>query len=209
MFDESVFRIRSAAEVSADPKDADRRVVLDWCREFLLAPHPDLGRTGAVCPYTGPALTRDLVHLATVPDATDLDQAVVGLRKWYLRTADGLAREDVDLLTLLILLPGMDPADPRELDELQAGLKTDFVAAGLMVGQFHPLCANPGLWNTEFRPLRSPVPLLAIRRMVVFDLPFLTDDTAHFEAWLTHFASHLPPRIRTQLTMRVLANANP
>ncbi len=76
-----------------------------------------------------------------------------------------------------------------------------------MIGQFHPRCDNPGLWNTDFRPLRSPLPLLAIRRMVVFDLPFLTEDTGHFEAWLGHFASHLPPRIRTQLTMRVAAVA--
>jgi hypothetical protein len=83
-------------------------------------------------------------------------------------------------------------------------VKDEFVADGLMVGQFHPVCANPGLWNEDFRPLRSPVPLLAIRQMLVFDLPFLTTSAGHIDAWLGRFAPHLPPRVRAHLTARVV-----
>jgi hypothetical protein len=198
--------IRSAAGITADPADALLRTAVEWCRTFLTAPHPDLGRTGAVCPYTAPALRREVLYLATVPgagDPTRLVPVVQRLRARYLAMAEAMPEDDAELLTLLILLPDLDPADPSGLDALQAGLKDDFVAGGLMIGQFHPRCENPGLWNPDFRPLRSPVPLLAIRRMVVFDLPFLTEHTAHFEAWLRHFAGHLPPRVRTQLTTRV------
>ena len=46
-----------------------------------------------------------------------------------------------------------------------------------MIGQFYPGCAENGLWNPDFRPLDSPLPMLAIRHMVESDLPFLTRET--------------------------------
>jgi hypothetical protein len=51
-----------------------------------------------------------------------------------------------------------------------------------------PTRRNPGLWNEDFRPLRAPVPLLAVRRMLVFDLPFLVESSSHLDAWLERFA---------------------
>src|SRR5206468_1894821 len=45
---------------------------------------------------------------------------------------------------------------------------------GLMLGQFHMKNEEPGLHNVNFRPLQSPIPLLAVRFMVMADLPFLT-----------------------------------
>ena len=42
-----------------------------------------------------------------------------------------------------------------------------------MLGEFHNRTESPGLHNPNFRPLRSPIPLLAIRYMVEVDLPFL------------------------------------
>ena len=74
------------------------------------------------------------------------------------------------------MFPGISDADaPAFIDAVQARLKPQFVADGLMLGQFHALNNEPGLHNQEFRPLRSPIPLLAIRFMVDSDLPFLTE----------------------------------
>jgi hypothetical protein len=42
-----------------------------------------------------------------------------------------------------------------------------------MLGEFHPFSPTPGLRNSHFRPLRSPVPLLAIRHIVESDVDFL------------------------------------
>jgi hypothetical protein len=42
-----------------------------------------------------------------------------------------------------------------------------------MLGEFHPQSATPGLRNRYFCPLRSPIPLLAIRHMVESDVDFL------------------------------------
>jgi len=84
--------------------------------------------------------------------------------------------------TILIVFPRVtDETAPRLIDGLQAKLKPEFVDDGLMLGQFHSMNNEPGLWNDQFRPLRSPIPLLAIRFMVGGDIPFLkrqTDDVA-------------------------------
>ena len=78
----------------------------------------------------------------------------------------------------------------------------------LMLGQFHPLPpAEPGLWNADFRPLRSPVPLLAIRHMVPTDLPFLTSDRRFVESYREVFGDSLPPRQRVELARVIGAEA--
>jgi hypothetical protein len=70
-----------------------------------------------------------------------------------------------------------------------------------MIGQFHPKCDQPGLWNDDFRPLRSPIPLLAIRIMVPGDLPFLTGSDVHLAAYFARFAAGIPSELRIQLAI--------
>ncbi len=72
-----------------------------------------------------------------------------------------------------------------------------------MVGQFHPRCEQGGLWNEGFRPLRAPIPLLAIRRMVSSDLPFLLDSAGHLLAYLNRFAPNIPSHVRRLLVARI------
>ncbi|WP_330335444.1 hypothetical protein OHS33_37815 (plasmid) [Streptomyces sp. NBC_00536] len=180
--------------------------VLMWSREFLVSSHPELGRTGPVCPYTQPALRKDLFHLALPSeDCDDLASAVDSLRTRHAALSEALSPEDRELLTILLVLPGFDPTDSVELDELQRKAKDEFVAEGLMIGQFHPVCEEPGLYNESFRPLRSPLPLLAVRKLLVFDLPFLVGDDLHMDHYLQRFAPAIPSRIRDQLVSRVVA----
>merc|ERR1711916_39272 len=64
----------------------------------------------------------------------------------------------------------------RVVDRAQAILKPEFVARGLMVGEFHLNNNQGGLRNPEFYPLRTPFPSLAIRHMVPSDVVFLSPD---------------------------------
>ncbi|MFD9726983.1 DUF6875 domain-containing protein [Streptomyces sp. NPDC059072] len=180
--------------------------VLMWSRDFLVSSHPELGRSGPVCPYTQPSLRKELFHLA-LPSAEceDLSQAVDSLRTRHATLSEPLSPDDRELLTILLVLPGFDPTDSVELDELQRKAKDEFVAEGLMIGQFHPVCEEPGLYNESFRPLRAPLPLLAVRKLLVFDLPFLVGDDSHMDHYLQRFAPEIPSRIRDQLVSRVVA----
>jgi hypothetical protein len=71
----------------------------------------------------------------------------------------------------------------------------------------YPRCEQSGLWNEEFRPLRAPVPLLAIRQMVSSDLPFLFDTASHLAAYLDRFAPDIPGHVRRLLVARVAGTA--
>ena len=128
-----------------------------------------------------------------------------GCATWHERLSADLSTADRELLALLVVLPHIDREDSRELDELQRKAKDEFVANGLMIGQFHPSCPEQGLWSGTFRPLRSPVPLLAVRQLLVFDLPFL-DHQAHLDQYLRRFADALPARMRDQLVTRLMNN---
>ena len=177
------------------------RAVLAWARDYLCRPHPDLGRKGPVCPFAQGSLDRGTFFLAVHrgPHATpeSLAGALLVYRDWFrvLRPVDGPGAQ---FKTILLIFPDLDGAEAQAVvDETQARLKPQYVAEGLMLGEFH---SGPpqkgGLWNPDFRPLHSPVPLLAIRHMVVTDLPFLIDDTAALGSYLERFGSTAPPALR-------------
>ncbi|BCJ36612.1 hypothetical protein Athai_41150 [Actinocatenispora thailandica] len=194
----------SAADIDAGLVDDERlRTVLAWSRRFLTAGHAELGRPGPVCPYAGPSLRRDLFRLSVVPGVVDAGQ-VAGLldrcRERFGHLAAAVPERDAELVAILVVLPDFDHDDSGPLDDLQRSVKHRFVSDGLMVGQFHPRCPEPGLWRRSFRPLRSPVPLIAIRRMMAGDMPFMLRSEQHLAAYLARFAPQLPARIRDQLS---------
>jgi hypothetical protein len=85
----------------------------------------------------------------------------------------------------VIVFAGLDPAEaPDYINGLHHRLKPSFVASGMMLGEFFHSCEKPGLRNPEFRPLRSPLPLLVIRPMVRQDIVFLSDRMEFIRAYL-------------------------
>ena len=171
-----------------------------WIREYLMEQHAELGRAGPVCPFARPALDRDMLWFATVPgEQPRLADLVAELRAFRdtflaLTPADG---PDSLFKAVFIVFP--DLVDFALIDALQQELKPDFVEAGLMVGQFYDGCAEPGLWNADFRPLQSPVPLIAIRHMVGSDFAFLNTSARWIAAYLRRFAPTVPSPVRAAL----------
>jgi hypothetical protein len=174
--------------------------VLEWAHEYLCRPHADLGRDGPVCPYTEPSLERALFWLTVYPGANpttnEVARVVRKYRDWFLELQP-TAEKEAQYKAILILFPDLSPRlAPDVIDSIQAALKPEFVAVGLMIGQFHARCEEPALWNHEFRPLRSPVPLLAIRHMVRTDAPFLAKDADWLAAYLERFGEAVPNRLQ-------------
>jgi hypothetical protein len=151
--------------------------VRQWCHEFLMRPNPELGRSGPVCPFLPKAMSLNRIAFAVVHTAgrtdDEADAVIARFRHAFLAMEPASGPESLEK-AVLIILPDVSEADaPAMVDETHRRLKAQFVASGLMIGKFHPASGQGGLHNPGFRPLRSPVPLLAIRHMVGSDLPFL------------------------------------
>jgi hypothetical protein len=173
--------------------------VVDWARTYLCQPHPELGRAGPVCPFVATSLKQGLFWLTTYPGCrpTPAEIAVVAAkyREWFLELNPVFGKE-TEYKAILILFPDLPPDEASTIvDGVQAALKAEFIARGLMIGQFHGTCDYPALWNRQFHPLRSPVPLLAIRYMVPTDAPFLMKEPGALYAYLRRFGTDVPNRL--------------
>lgn len=174
--------------------------VVDWARAYLCRPHPELGRKGPVCPFAQTSLDRGTFYLAVCPGrptAEEVAGVLAGYRSWFQRLVSP-PKVSPQFRTILVLLPDLPAARAAEVvDGAQRALKQEYVAAGLMIGEFYPgPPPKPGLWNADFRPLGCPVPLLAIRHMVATDFPFLQDDPGHAAAYLDRFGDRPPAALR-------------
>jgi len=161
-----------------------------WVDDFVTRSHAYLGRPGMVCPYVPEALRRDMLSFFVLPvepatgreQEPNYDDYIAALEPLILRLRDRfVATQSTDprfklLHSYLMVFRGL-PSDADRaallIETMQKGLKPKFVELGLMIGEFHPISNAIGLRNPDFRPLRSPVPLLSIRNMVEVDFAFL------------------------------------
>jgi hypothetical protein len=171
--------------------------VASWVDGYLARPHKDLGRPGTVCPFAPEALMRDLIRIAVVRlgknQKQQIEEAVLHFRRAFHemepRTGDASIYK-----AILIAFPDVSLADaPGLIDVSKERLKPLFVNDGLMLGEFHELNESPGLHNPDFRPLRSPIPLLAIRRMVYSDIVFLNRPSDPPERRIRFLEAYLNP----------------
>ncbi len=190
----------------------------EWVRKFLAQPHPNLGRTGKVCPYVPFALKFDTIQLAVIRPQTSSQQELENLIKNYrdiFLQSEPKVGEAAIYKVFLLIFPDINIEDTSILiDEVQKKLKPYFVEAGLMLGEFHMNNQSLGLHNPDFRPLRSPIPMLAIRFMVEPDLPFLKSpsDTPelrikYLETYLQRFANQFKDEKNRNTAIQVLALA--
>ncbi|QFU89906.1 DUF6875 domain-containing protein [Amycolatopsis sp. YIM 10] len=188
---------------------------LDWAEKYLSAPHPDLGRPGVVCPYVRSALRHNTLWFTEVPAATEnaarLDARLTELAAVF-TGLDPVEPERATEKALIIAFPGL-PAEqaPDLLGGMLRRLKPAFVDDGLMLGPVFPGNEIPGAHNPDFRPMRGPVPLVALRVLMETDLPFLDRpiDPPHLRArYLRAYLTRLGTRIslsRKEKAERTLA----
>lgn len=189
---------------STDPFFSYQADIREWAMGYLAAPHPDLGRNGAVCPFTASSIHKELFWVGCLykQDTTveDIESALACMAAEFfqLPPTEG---SDALLKTVIILFPAVTAYSV--IDEAQRRLKKKFVPMGLMIGQFYPGCEEPGIRNPAFRPLQSPVALLAIRNMVNTDFPFLAAKAEWMEKYLKKFAPDIPADVRSMMAARL------
>lgn len=175
-------------------------LIIKWVENFLCKPNALLGREGPVCPYTRTAIDKQFLRIAIQQEENvslqNVEDTVAFYRDWFLELEPKRPNE-AQFKSIIVLFPHVTLEDaPAIIDTVQRALKPAFVAEGLMLGQFHAQNNDPGLWNENFRPLRTPVPLLAIRQMVPTDFPFLCQDPNFLASYLKICGNNIPRRLQ-------------
>jgi hypothetical protein len=149
--------------------------LLGWVESYLMQGHPDLGRTGAVCPFTRQAAKLDTARLAVShATAADEDEAFALIRTCFAELEQIRCKPGMEhFRTIIVGFPECaGPEGVAMLQRVQARHKFYSLSRFRMIGMMHDASDAPGLWNPDFRPLRAPMPVLAIRHLVEQDAPF-------------------------------------
>lgn len=171
--------------------------IQQWIKNFLIKPHPNLGRLGPVCPYVPHALKTNGIQLGVIRaqnlQLQEIEELVLSYKDIFLQI-EPRNKETELTQSIILIFPDIKLEDTaRIIDSVQQKLKEFFVDSGLMLGEFHKRNYSPGLHNSNFYPLQSPIPILAIRFMVESDLPFLINADnlelriKYLKAYLRHF----------------------
>ncbi|WP_433610030.1 DUF6875 domain-containing protein [Prescottella agglutinans] len=198
---EKLFGTGTGTGTGAGAEHRCSEVLRRWVCDYLTRPHADLGRSGPVCPFTHPSISRGLFWVGFI-DGRDVgrQQMTEAVDEVFgafpeLPPVDG---DDALLKAVLLVFP--DVSDYSLIEEAQREGKSKFVREGLMLGQFYPGCTTPGLRNTAFPALDAPLPILAVRNMVGSDFPFLAQESEWVDAYLKKFANRIPGPVRSSIT---------
>jgi hypothetical protein len=164
--------------------------VNDWLDNYITKPHNFLGRSGPVCPFVAPSRKANALRLrmclaGVAPSVNLLSETI----RCALEEFDTLTwpTSNAQLWSLLLIFPDLPVESLDMLDEAHAVMKPESVRRGMMIGQFHQNCTEKAARNPEFEVSRSPVPMVAIRRMAVHDVLFLSERREWFAEYVARF----------------------
>jgi hypothetical protein len=185
---EDVGKTSELAESDLDALHA----VADWIKTFVVRPHKDLGRAGPVCPFVPEALERKILWLAPEQIADLEAPAVVELMNGYQRLfLDARPTDGDDATYKVIVIVFTDLSADRAQgvfdDVLQHLAVPSYVEDGIVFGPFYEGHEGTAIYNSSFRPFRSPVPFLFVRHGVISDWKFFLDNEDWLDLWARRF----------------------
>lgn len=168
---------------------------LDWLESFIMRSHPGLGRRGEVCPFVKPAHSEGALAFCSW-DVNGLTFDIfIGVLKrlpsLYRRLHNKISGKS-RIFSVCIFVNGLEKEQYfKFIDEAHSIVKPDFMAAGLMIGEFHPLSVVPGVHSNTFRPMRSKRPAFVLRAMAPHDSMFIDKDGSPAETCLRELTDYL------------------
>jgi hypothetical protein len=179
--------------------------LMDWTRSFLMREHPQLGRDGHVCPFTSMGARLDTLRfgVSEAPGA-DFERVRAELRAAF-DQFDAIPHPKKMGVYRAVLIAFPNCAGPEgvaTLAQAQKSLRFTSFRKARMIGVFHDKAEAIGLWNKEFRPLRAPIPIVAIRSLVAADAAFVMRHPLLAPAYLFNFPFEGPRKLVEQSLRR-------
>ncbi len=205
-----------AAHSLMSPEDAkSARRLLVWAKKYLMREHESINRPyppQTVCPFVEASVRANSLYMVFHHDFDGRCPAAIANQVLeYIgpfKQAPPLAPNQQTLKALLIVFPKIEEEFLDALDVCHEMIKSKIVASGLMVGQFHSKCEERGIHNPAWNAIsRSPLPLVAMRHMVIHDIMFLESDEGWFRAYDANFGARFaePGKCLTAYQKHLLA----
>lgn len=180
--------VRRTSELAESDLDA-LHAVAEWIQTFVARPHEDLGRAGPVCPFVPGALERKTLWLAPeqIADRSmpQLVELMNGYKSLFLSAQPtGVDGADYKVIVVVFTDLSTDRAQGVFDDVLEHLAVPSYVEDGIVFGPFYKGNAETAIYNADFRPFQSPVPLLFVRQGVISDWKFFLDN----QDWLNYWA---------------------
>jgi heptaprenyl diphosphate synthase len=182
--------------VSPENMKSARRLLI-WARNYLMQEHESINRPyapQAVCPFVEASVRANCLHIV-FHDEFD-GRCPIAIADQILEYVEPFKQEppfapnEQMLKALLIVFPNIKEEFLNVLDVCHKMIKPKMVDSGLMVGQFHSKCETRGIHNPAWNAIsKSPVPLMAVRHMVIHDIIFLENNDAWFRAYDASFGA--------------------
>lgn len=176
--------------------------LLVWAKDYLIKEHERVNRPyppQTVCPFVEASMRANSLYLVFHHDfdgrcpVAIADQILEYIEPF--KQAPPHAANEQTLKALLIVFPNIKEELLTVLDVCHKMVKPKMVDSALMVGQFHQKCEERGIHNTAWNGIsRSPVPLIAVRHMVMHDIVFLKDNAEWFRAYDANFGTRFVKR---------------
>jgi hypothetical protein len=146
--------------------------LIEWTRAFLMSEHAALGRKGAVCPYTPTAARIDGLRFGASLATTEEPERIRREMRAAFTAFDAI-RHPAGMGAYRAVVIGYPVvSDVSVLKRAQKSLRLESLLRRRMIAVFHPNAPERGLWNKDFRPLRAPIPIFAVRALVPADAAF-------------------------------------
>jgi len=166
--------------------------VADWIKTFVARPHRDLGRAGPVCPFVPVAWEHKTFWLAAERSAGRSAPEIIQLIDSYKRlllTAQPVDGDDANYKSIVVVFTDLPAAQAKDFFSgvLQQIAVRSYADDGLVMGPFYDGNDGTAIYNPNFRPFTSPVPLLLIRRAVIGDWKFFLNNEEWLRLWARRY----------------------
>ncbi|MEU9670524.1 DUF6875 domain-containing protein [Streptomyces bobili] len=174
-------------------------LVRTWIEDFVAAPHPQLGRPGAICPTLPFILARQQLYWGSIDyaavgsGATPPARALTVLFGQALAGAARIIAESGDTYRTAVVwvIESAPPHTHRSVIEPAfQSIRSESIAAGIMIGCFHPYRRRRSRVQPDLVTMRSPVPMIAMRRLLRGDLESVRDEPESRRAFDEYFTAH-------------------
>ncbi len=168
--------------------------ITGWAVGYLGAPHPQLRREGAICPFVRPSveLERLVVTMPPMPRRATpwrLRATVLGAARAFAARFPVEAPKN-QFASLVLAFPGLAPDRFALLDRVHDQLKTHLATEfSVMSTPFHPASNRPSASNPAFRVFRGPYPMFVLRHIDIRDIRFVDSNRRAFLHYHRRFAA--------------------